>query len=92
MNEDAAASQVNLEAEMEKNRILQAALATKDSVTRKYMRRSRELSRLQASIDDTTKQLKTLMTELGGTRTSSTGSVSRAASSLSVQTSAANEH
>ena len=58
--------QTSLETEMEKNRILRAALATKDSVTRKYMRRSCELSRLQASIDDTTKQLKTLMTELGG--------------------------
>ena len=38
--------ETDLLAEMEKNRILRAALANNEAVTAKYRKRSRELSRL----------------------------------------------
>ena len=44
-----------LEAEREKNRILRVAIANNGELNNKYRKRSRELSRLQASIDNTIK-------------------------------------
>ena len=41
----------DLEAEMEKTRILRAAMASNDRVIKRHMQRSRELSRLQANVD-----------------------------------------
>ena len=55
------APQTTLEAEMEKNRILRAALETKIEATRRLVERSRELSRLQASLESTTEELEKLV-------------------------------
>ena len=44
-----------LEAEREKNRILRAAIENNGALNSKYRMRSRELSRLQASIEKTIK-------------------------------------